>query len=116
MAFGSSTEVLLKSWHLLAFICNGVQVLEPTTFSADDPFQALCSSRVANESSNALFTWWEEDSSEIFLRLVTCRNFGWAGHQVEKKKKKICRPLAAKRPAAAMFVFVSLELGPSERR
>ena len=33
-------------------------------------------------------------------------NFGRVGYQVGKEKKENCRPLAAARPAAAMFFFV----------
>ena len=47
----------------------------------------------------------------------TCRNVGRSGYQLKKEKKKICRPLAAERAAAVIFVlFLSLVQGSSERR
>ena len=39
------------------------------------------------------------------FRLVYIRNFGRSGYQVEKEEKKNCRPLAAERSAAAIFVL-----------
>ena len=36
----------------------------------------------------------------------TCRNFGRSGDQEQKEKKNSCRPLAAERPATAVFVLV----------
>ena len=46
-----------------------------------------------SEKANQLFVWF------------TGRNFGRGGYQVEKEKKKNCRPLAAKCRSAVMFVF-----------
>ena len=43
-------------------------------------------------------------AEQLFV-CFTCRNFGRSGYQVEKGKKNNCRPLAAERPAAAMFVL-----------
>ena len=40
-------------------------------------------------------------ADQLFVWL-TCRNFGRSGYQVEKKN---CRPLAAERSAAAIFVL-----------
>ena len=73
--------------------------------------------------TKGLFTWREEDPSTRKIReggklfvCFTCRNFGRRVYQVEKEKKDNCRPLAAGRPAAAMFFFLSLVLGSSERK
>ena len=54
-----------------------------------------------------LFTLKEEDPRRRnnFFVCFTCRIFGRSGYQVEKEKKNNCRPLAAERPAAAMFVL-----------
>ena len=45
-----------------------------------------------------------EKVEKLFV-CITCRNLGRSGYQVEKEKKKNCRPLAAERPVAAMFVL-----------
>ena len=45
-----------------------------------------------------------EKAKQLFV-CFTCRNFGRSGYQVKKEKKNNCRPLAAERPAAAMFVI-----------
>ena len=45
-----------------------------------------------------------EKAKQLFV-CFTYRNFGPSGYQVKKEKKKNCRPLAAERPAAAMFVL-----------
>ena len=57
-------------------------------------------------------TWREEDpcSRKIreggkTFRCFKYRNYGRSGYQVKKEKKNNCRPLAAERPAAAMFVL-----------
>ena len=44
----------------------------------------------------------------------TCRNFGRSGCQVEKEKKNTVS--SAERPAATIFVLLSLVLGSSERK
>ena len=57
-----------------------------------------------------MFAWREEDPSTRKIleggrtfRLL--KTFGRSGYQVEKEKKKTCRPIAAERLAAAMFVL-----------
>ena len=53
----------------------------------------------------ALGRSWKAE--QLFVCFI-CRTFGRNGYQVEKEIKKNCRPLAAERLAAAMFVlFVS---------
>ena len=44
-------------------------------------------------------------AEQLFVCFTWRRKFGRSGYQVEKEKKKNCRPLAAERPAAAMFVL-----------
>ena len=39
------------------------------------------------------------------MDLVYMQIFWSGGYQAEKEKKKNCRPLAAERPAVAMFFF-----------
>ena len=64
-----------------------------------------------------LFTWTVEDlntrkilEGETNFRLVYMQKFR-SGRLLEIKQN--CRPLAAERPAAAIFVFLSLVLGSS---
>ena len=68
-------------------------------------------------------TWREEDPShsevprrQTTFRLVyICSSFGQGGYQVEKESKRNSRPLAAERPAAAMFIVLSLILASYEQ-
>ena len=43
-------------------------------------------------------------ADQLFLRFIY-RNLGRSGYQVEKEKKKNCRPFAAERSTTAMFVL-----------
>ena len=70
-----------------------------------------------------MFTLKEEDPrrrNNFSFGLDAERNLGRGDTRWRRKAKRNCRPLAAKRPAAAMFVFLVpstvLHVRPSEQR
>ena len=66
---------------------------------------AQCSLRGCLHGGRKILAPGRSEKAEKLFVCFTCRNFGRSGYQVEKEKKNNCRPWAAERPAAAMFVL-----------
>ena len=112
------SAVQSHSWRIWKLVFN-VLFVAPCTraniFVTEKLSQKICSCGCGFK--NTKFPWGNYQAivlrqkhyclnkAEQLFVCFTCRNFGRSGCQMEKEKKNNCRPLAAERSAAAMFVL-----------